>query len=359
MRMCEAFAAAGNEVILVYPIRKRGNEIGVSADDVWDFYGVDTRFSLMPIDMGAIGARHIFGLRSAKTALAERADAVYGRFLPAVAWTARVGIPSVVELHQPITGMTSNLYLSIVGYGDRLKGVVAITESLADYLRINGLHRVPHGALRVDPDGAVICRRENETARCEIRIRLGIPTGCFVAAYAGHLYAGRGIELIVELAALNRDVCFIIVGGEPEVVARYREQTLKRRLRNIQWIGFVPPKEVPDYLVASDVLLMPHQYKVEASGGGDIVRWMSPLKMFEYMAAGRPIIASDLPTLREILREDLAVLCEPSAVEQWSSALSAIRRNPSEYELMAGKAKREVLQYSWTERARRCLEMYR
>ncbi len=116
--------------------------------------------------------------------------------------------------------------------------------------------------------------------------------------------------------------------------------------------GFVANAEVPLHLAACDVLLMPHQRRVTKAGGvGDISRWMSPLKMFEYLAVARPILASGLPVLREVLTPDNAILLEPDDVDGWHGALQRLRSDPGLRERLASRAGQDAERYSWQERA--------
>jgi glycosyltransferase involved in cell wall biosynthesis len=101
---------------------------------------------------------------------------------------------------------------------------------------------------------------------------------------------------------------------------------------------------------------MPYQQHVEASSGGDIARFLSPMKMFEYMACGRAILSSDLPVLREVLSPANAVLLPPEQIERWVQALVDLRDNSERRFALASKARDDVKQYSWQVRAFRILE---
>ena len=94
--------------------------------------------------------------------------------------------------------------------------------------------------------------------------------------------------------------------------------------------GHVPPSQVPNFLRVFDVMIAPYQPVVPLHGGvGDNAKWVCPLKMFDYMAAGKPIICSDHPVLREILsHEKDALLCAPMDVVGWADALSRLRDHP-------------------------------
>jgi glycosyltransferase involved in cell wall biosynthesis len=80
------------------------------------------------------------------------------------------------------------------------------------------------------------------------------------------------------------------------------------------------------------------------------------MKLFEYMACGRAICSSDLPVLREVLSEDMAVLLPPEDIDAWVTALRDLQDNPAHRKSMANKARQEVDQYSWDRRAQKILE---
>ncbi|MES0359515.1 MAG: glycosyltransferase, partial [Anaerolineales bacterium] len=85
-------------------------------------------------------------------------------------------------------------------------------------------------------------------------------------------------------------------------------------------------------------------------------RYLSPMKLFEYMACERAICSSDLPVLREVLSEDMAVLLPPEDIDAWVAALRDLQDNPAHRKSMANKARQEVDQYSWDRRAQKILE---
>ena len=145
--------------------------------------------------------------------------------------------------------------------------------------------------------------------------------------YAGSLYEGRGIELIIELARRMPHGEFHIIGG-----TRAEWSALTSRLPvpvNCHHIPHLPPVAIAAHLIQSDVLLAPYQQRVLISSGSDISRVISPLKIAEYMAAGRPIIASDLPSIREFVEGSrAAVLVAPEDIEAWVRAAQDILDAP-------------------------------
>jgi glycosyltransferase involved in cell wall biosynthesis len=118
----------------------------------------------------------------------------------------------------------------------------------------------------------------------------------------------------------------------------------------------VPNAELPRYQAACDVLLMPYQRHVAASSGGDIARYLSPMKLFENMACGRPILSSDLPVLQEVLNPENALLLPADDLDAWVAALQELAASPETRLRFSAQARRDVTAYSWDRRAARILE---
>jgi glycosyltransferase involved in cell wall biosynthesis len=126
-------------------------------------------------------------------------------------------------------------------------------------------------------------------------------------------------------------------------------------LTNLIITGFIPNAELPRYQAMCDILLMPYQRMVAASSGGDIARYLSPMKLFEYMACGRAIVASDLPVLKEILSPNLARLVPADDHVAWRQAITALQDDPTERQRLASAAKLAVQEYTWEKRAAKLL----
>jgi glycosyltransferase involved in cell wall biosynthesis len=101
---------------------------------------------------------------------------------------------------------------------------------------------------------------------------------------------------------------------------------------------------------------MPYQARVAASSGGDISRYLSPMKMFEYLASGRVVLASDLPVLGEVLTSENAVILPGGEVEAWADAIRVLQAEPERRATLAAQARRTAQRYTWQARATRILD---
>jgi glycosyltransferase involved in cell wall biosynthesis len=153
----------------------------------------------------------------------------------------------------------------------------------------------------------------------EARTQLHLPEELTIG-FTGHFYAGRGIDLLYELAQALPTVRFLWAGGTPDAVDVWRENLRRAELTNVTLTGFVENSRLPLYQAACEVLLMPYSSSIAASSGQEIAEVINPMKMFEYMAVGRPIISADLPAIREVLNDSMAVYCPPGDVGAWKSA---------------------------------------
>lgn len=173
-----------------------------------------------------------------------------------------------------------------------------------------------------------------------------------LVVYAGHLYPWKGVDVLIEALAHLPGVHARIVGGQPgETVDRDRLEARARELGvadRVTFTGWVPPAAVRDELVRARVLVLPNR-RTHISD-----RYTSPLKLFEYMAAGRPIVASDLHALREVLRHDEnALLVAPDSPAALAEALRRLIDDRELSRRLAQRARQDAAEYGWDTRALR------
>ena len=212
----------------------------------------------------------------------------------------------------------------------------------------------------VAPDGADIPGTENDKSG-EVPNWQG-RAGLLQVGYVGALYPGKGMELISDLSLLLEDVDFHIIGGDESDLKYWKE---KMQQKNVYFHGFVPHGKLYSYYRKFDIVLAPYQKKVliaprdiSAKWNTDIARWISPQKIFEYMAYGKPIIASSLPVIKEVLKdEENALLCDPEDVKSWQSAILKLKENKPLRRKLGARAFSDLKsKYTWKKRAQKVLQ---
>jgi glycosyltransferase involved in cell wall biosynthesis len=173
----------------------------------------------------------------------------------------------------------------------------------------------------------------------------------FTIGYAGHLYPWKGVDLVIEAVAALQDTRGLIVGGHAQEPDLARVKDLAERLfcsGRVTFTGLLPPGDVTARLRDADVLVLPNPSSAIAR------EFTSPLKLFEYMASGRPIVASDLPSFREVLTDGRnAVLVEPGNPQALTAGIRRIKEDAALGERLARQALDDVRDYTWARRAER------
>lgn len=361
MKACYALAQLGHSVHLLAPEHETNQGGGlVSWQELQSYYGLGNNpagqpaFQVEWLKARPRLKRYDFSFIAVKRAYALQADIAYVWPLQAGVFALLRRLPVILELHGEPEGKLGpsvfRLFLRLPGQ----KRLLPITKALADHLQRSYQWSFPSDQLVIAPNGVELERYLNLPSTQEARLKLGLPEG-LTAGYSGHLYPGRGMGLLVELARRHTQVQFLWVGGRSEDVSRWRAHLEDENIRNVTLTGFVENSRLPLYQAAMDILLMPYERQIEGSSGGNSADFCSPMKMFEYMACGRAIISSDLPVIREVLSESKAVLCPPEDEDAWSAALQALLDDPARREDLAARAREAVLGYTWQLRAHRAL----
>ena len=350
MKVCQALAQLGHQVCLLVP----GNT-PIPWDQLADHYGLETPFEVEWLPAQARLKRYDFAWRAVNRAQAQRADVVYVWPLQAGVTALLRGLPVLLEMHGEPEG---RLGPTLFRFFLRLRGkkrLLPITHALTAHLERIYRHTFSPGEVVIGPNGVDLRRYEGLPDLAEARRMLGLPE-ITTAGYTGHLYPGRGIGLLVELARRYPHVHFLWVGGRPEDEETWRRELASQSLANVSLTGFVPNSRLPLYQAAADILLMPYERAIAGSSGGNSADYCSPMKMFEYMACGRAILSSDLPVLREVLNESNAVLCPPEDTEAWDVAFGALLDNSVQRQALGCRARQDVTAYTWQARACKALE---
>lgn len=349
MKMCQGMAENQHEVHLV--AHKKDNSF--SKEKIFDYYGVKKIFKLALVKYPLIrGGGVIYALNGLKYAQAICPDVVYGRSVyGCYLATVFMKVPVIYEAHDKLEkSRRFRKMLKKILRGRKFQSLVVISHSLGEYYEKEW--GVPKDRIIVAPDAADPVKSRTEQTEIKL-VGKGKKIG-----YIGSLYQGRGIELIIKLAELFCENQFYVIGGTEEDVNMWKEKA--GTLKNIIFYGQVPPADVSAYGCQMDVLLAPYQRNVFIDTEGsssNTVDYMSPMKIFEYMSFGKPIICSDLPAIREVLQNGRdCVLCNPDDVLTWAEALKKIFSDEMFADMIAKNAKQELEDnYTWEGRARKVL----
>jgi len=346
MKACQALVQTGHKVALLVP----GSEN--KSVDLKKHYGLRENF---PIEWISSSSRRTFTWDSVRRARALQADLIYSWFPQSAVFGLWSGVPVIFEIHIQPTGVFGPLWHRAFAAMHGRKRLVSITRALVELLERDFHMRFSSKDVVIAPNGVDLERfaslPDPVTARRQIGFREAPTVMC-----TGHLYAGRGAELFLSLAKSFPQTHFVWVGGRPEDIAVWKQRT---ESENVTFTGFIPNQELPLYQAAADILLMPYSRSIMgSSGSADSAAVASPMKMFEYMAAGRAIVSADLPVIREVLNEKNAVFCEPDNNENWRFEIETLLDNKPHRAELGNQARRDVEGYTWVARAKRIMNNF-
>lgn len=296
-----------------------------------------------------------FILHAQRAARKFNADLIY-TWLPQ---SAVIGLwmkyPVVLEMHADVTGRMGAWWLRQFWRAKGRKRMTVTTSALQRVLEQSAGFGFEDDAVVSAPNGVELERYEHLPNPGEARRQLNLPGGSTVG-FTGHIYPGRGAELLFELAKAMPRVNFLWVGGTPELAAHWKSKLDEARVVNVTMTGFVEHSRIPLYQAAADILLMPYSRSIEASSGQDIAEVINPMKMFEYMASGRAIVCAELPVIKEVLNDKNAVFCKAGETGDWRLAIEALLADEPRRLALGAQARKDAGKYSWVKREERVLE---
>jgi len=266
------------------------------------------------------------------------------------------GMKTIYELHGITINAKSKLldsfYHQLLLRDARSSNMVlfiAISHALAKLWNKKG---IPAHKTLVLHDGFPADDYETMIPQSIARKILGIRSDNKIVAYSGSLYKDRGIESILRLAKTFPDANFYIIGGPEENKQFYKVMSARLELSNVFFTGHIPPYQVKNYLFAADVLLMLYTKRTST------INICSPLKAFEYMAAGRIIVGQAFPTIKEIFTDEQnALLSKPDSYGELEKQLQKALLLQYPNELADSARKLAFEKYSWHKRTQHILNI--
>lgn len=342
VNMCAAMAQIGHNVTLV--IRASAHTEDGFETKIYDQYGVSNAFDIRVIGSKPFLVRSWCQRRELRRLLRDlQPDLIYSRTTKHASLWTDIGTPYVYETHV-MPHRSSWLGATRGTLNSRnFRRLVVISNALSQDFR-SKFPELDGESIIVAPDAAASGQFQ----------AIGKGAG-FVVGYVGHLYPGKGMETIAAIAPKLPDVRFDVVGGTSEDVELWRKRT--GGIDNISFVGHVPHRDVGRHIAGFDLAIAPFGRHVDAQRR-EIARWFSPLKIFEYMAQGRAIVAADLPVLHDVLEHGRnAWLVEPENAQAWVDAIVLLRGDCVLRSRLGHVALDDFRQrYTWVARAKRVLE---
>jgi glycosyltransferase involved in cell wall biosynthesis len=349
-KTCQGLKQNGAKVRLIIPIRKRHKEI--KGMDVFDLYGIKDKFRIIKLpswDFTWLGLDNKFFFAFQQITFAWLAlvymifkkGVIYSRDQFSLYFFSFFKNNLFWEVHRLPEHIKISVYRRLL---NKLTGAVVISHGLKNRLK----EYVPENKILVAPDGIDLAEFDIDKSVQDARREFNLPQDKKIVLYTGHLFEWKGADILIKAAQkLSNEILVVIVGGAQADIEKLKEMDPSRKVR-IE--GFKPHRLIPFYLRAADVLILPNK------NDGDISEfYTSPLKLFEYMASGKPIIASDLPSISEILNEDNSFLVTANDPDALAKEIVKALDQPGQAQLKAQRALRDVQEYTWQKRGEKIL----
>ncbi len=363
-QVCDALARLGHEVTLVAPTVTKN-----IPDEPHEYYGLKPSFKIVHLpNFDALNSKFVPGALSFEVSMwsyrrhlrhflrDHQCDVLYARSPVLLRPLIRSGHRVILELHT-LPRIAGRFFTRLCNHCDR---VVCLTTPMRDDLMRRG---VDPARCVVESDGVDIERYAALPSLAEAKKKWSLPTDRPIAGYVGSLVARntleKGVDVFIRaLARLNTDghpVFGWIVGGPEDWQARY--QVLARELglgaNDIRFHPRVSATDVPAAIAASDLCV----YPAPATEHAFFLRDTSPLKLFEYLAAGKPVVCADIPPLRDVVDADSVELCRPGNPRSLADAIIRVTVHPSEALRRAETGREIARRHSWTARMQRILAL--
>lgn len=331
MKTCEAFTTNGAKVTLLVPSQR-----GDIQTDPFTYYNVERNFKIIQVYCPDLVRFGKFGFILMNIWFSQicsvytwkiKPDVVYSRDYFLLLDQYLLPFKKVWEVHD-------GLWNNFIKYM-KVDGIVTISQGLKNFFKEHGKKNI------IVAHDAVDLSEFNTQEKSD----LDLPANEKIIMYIGHLYGWKGTDTLLAASKEIKGKLVIIGGVDHEV------RKLQKEYPHVIFKGYIPYTELPKNQKRADLLVIPN------SGKSDISRlYTSPLKVFAHMASGVPILASDLPSLREILNDSNAYFAEADDAQSFAEKINYVLDHQGEATTKAQKAFQDVRQYTWENRAKIILD---
>ncbi len=360
INLCNAFNELGAEIHLVKPWRYKNRKI--NSDDIYKIYGINNKFNIVNtpyLDLSMIQNFSPDLLLRSVNYLSKRiwqkhvVNYVVNNFSPDIIHM-RNNIPFALyhlrkinklvflEFYDVPTKFYLDIYKKAI-VGNKNLILSAITSNLAD--KISELFQIERKKIAISPSGVDKSRFSKHILNFN-KIRKTI-------MYIGSLHSNRGIDNFILASKHVNEHDFLIVGGTEQDSDKLKVKFNLNNKSNLKFVSHQTHSKISDYYNNADILILPM-----TSNQSHTRLYSSPNKLFEYMASGKPIIASDLPSINEVVTHNhSALLFKPDDSNDLTKKIYELVNNKKLAEKLSLNSLNLVDNYTWQTKARNMLDL--
>jgi glycosyltransferase involved in cell wall biosynthesis len=252
-------------------------------------------------------------------------------------------INNILELHHPPTGLTKFIYnVSRIFKLDSFIKYIVISKNLKNFMKLKKSIVLDDAVDTYDYK-----TKQFKTINYEF-------------TYIGSLFKGKGLEVIIYLSKNFPKNNFYVFGDLRTLNKDTFNINELKSIKNLFFKGYVDYKRVPNILLSSKFLLMPYQKKVYVNSKRlEVSNFMSPLKLFDYLASGKPLIASNLSVYSHILKNNQnCILVNNASLENWKKKIDYVLKNYNAIKKLSNNSKKISIKYTWLNRTKKIIDLY-
>ena len=287
--------------------------------------------------------RLIFFLKLLNIRKNENNSIIYSRSVLISLLYSVIGKKNYLEVHQANSGLTAFLFNFFKKNILKYLRLILISKNLNNFLII------PDNKFLVAEDGVDI----RDFNLIKKNTNPEIKNSC---AYTGSLHKGKGFEFILKLAKKNKNINFFVYGDIDTAQKKILEKI--KNIKNLKMMGYVNYYKIPNILNSHPVILMPYEKKVFGNHKtANLADFMSPLKMFDYLASQKIIISSKNENINKILKNNYnSLICKKLSLEEWSKKITYSMNNTNLKKILGQNAFRTAKKFTWKVRTNKIIK---
>jgi len=330
MKMCEAFSKLGFKAFL-FTINNK------NLTKTFKSYNVKYKFKIIPVFKNFRKLNFLSRVTFSKKILSnnfEKNSILISRSIIFALMASTLKKNVILELHHEIKGLSKLIYIFLKYFG------------FIDNLKFIFLHKDLKNFYNIDSKKSIVLDDATNLENFKFKKKRLLKNTC---VYIGSFFEGKGVEQIYRLARQNNNIKFHIYGEKKHLL-------FEKKIKNVEVFDYVDYSKIPEILSQYEVALMPYQKKVKGRGSIWLEKYMSPLKMFDYMTAKMIIIASDLRVYKHILKNNFnCKLIKTNDDEKWSQTINYIFKNKKKNQYLKNNAYKTAKRYTWEKRCKKII----